>query len=251
VYLNGQRLDLLRRVMGLLAESHGELEVRTLVGGLMLDLLGAQYYASYVWDDDHKRFGSGVRINMDPANLAKYEHHYQYHDPITFKLQQHRFAVRVSNVMPQEQLVRTEFFNDFVAKDGLYWGANLFAWSNQENIGDLRIWRDKRSGDFSSTEIKLLDLVRPALVGALRRGRKAAGGVQSTGAEKVLSHREREVARLVVRGLHDKEIARQLGISITTVRTHIEHVFRKLHVTSRMALAHKLAAAHGHPHSQG
>jgi DNA-binding NarL/FixJ family response regulator len=62
----------------------------------------------------------------------------------------------------------------------------------------------------------------------------------SLGAEVLLSAREREIAHLVARGLADKDIARRLGISITTVRTHIDHAFRKLNVNNRMTLVHKL-----------
>lgn len=56
--------------MAALAESHSEAEIRRRVGELMLDLLGAQYDASYVWDDSTQRFGNGVQINMDPAERA-------------------------------------------------------------------------------------------------------------------------------------------------------------------------------------
>ena len=100
----------------------------------MLDLLGAQHYASYVWDPLEQRFDGGTHINMDPANLDRYVSYYQHHDPITPSLQKHRQAVRVTDVMPQSQLRRTEFFNDFLARDGLYWGVNLYAWSGERNI---------------------------------------------------------------------------------------------------------------------
>lgn len=43
-----------------------------------------------------------------------------------------------------------------------------------------------------------------------------------------LTEREREVVECVVRGLSDKEIARQLGISRETVRTHIENAAAKI-----------------------
>lgn len=43
-----------------------------------------------------------------------------------------------------------------------------------------------------------------------------------------LTEREREVVEHVVRGLSDKEIARRLGISRETVRTHIENAAMKL-----------------------
>ncbi|WP_067170251.1 response regulator [Microtetraspora niveoalba] len=49
------------------------------------------------------------------------------------------------------------------------------------------------------------------------------------------SPRELEVLRLVARGAANKEIARTLLISETTVKTHLKHVFVKLGVDSRAA----------------
>lgn len=244
MYLTDNQWNLLSRVMATLAEPHEEHDIRQRVGELMLDLLDAQHYASYVWDEGRQRFDKGIRINMDPANLDRYDRHYQYHDPITFELQRHRTAVRVSDVMPQSLLKRTEFFNDFLARDGLYWGVNLYAWSGDRNIGDMRIWRDRRHENFSREDLQLLDLVRPALVAALERSRREArtpaGSANAVHAAALLSAREREVAQLAISGLRDKDIARRLQISVTTVRTHIDHVFRKLNVNNRMALARRL-----------
>ena len=48
-----------------------------------------------------------------------------------------------------------------------------------------------------------------------------------------LSPREREILDLLVTGCFFKEIADQLGISGETVRTHVNHIYRKLHVRSR------------------
>lgn len=258
MYLSAYQSNLLGRLMTTLAEPHEERDIRTRVGELMLDLLGAQHYASYVWDEAQRRFSDGVRINMDPANLAQYERHYQYHDPITFKLQPHRQAVRVTDVISQAELKRTEFFNDFLARDGLHWGVNLYAWRGNRNIGDMRIWRDRRHENFTQDDLTLLDLVRPALIAALHRSRDPAGRAGpavnartpflaaeetcASGAEprSLLSAREHEVAEYAAAGLCDKDIARRLGISITTVRTHIDHAFRKLNVNNRMALVHKL-----------
>jgi len=44
----------------------------------------------------------------------------------------------------------------------------------------------------------------------------------------------------VAQGLSDKEIARRLNISTTTVRTHLEHAFRKTGASNRAGLAHKI-----------
>lgn len=50
---------------------------------------------------------------------------------------------------------------------------------------------------------------------------------------KVLSTREREVLGLVAKGLPNREVARVLGISASTVGTHLEHVHQKLGVSTR------------------
>ncbi len=63
----------------------------------------------------------------------------------------------------------------------------------------------------------------------------AAGKV---GAE--LSTREDQIARLYVDGLSYKEIARDLEISPATVRTHLNTIYRKLEVSSRIELLHCL-----------
>jgi DNA-binding CsgD family transcriptional regulator len=249
MYLTEAQLKVLARVMQTLAEPHEEAAIRARLGALMLQLLGAQYYASFVWDAASGTFGNGVHLNMDSSNLLRYQRYYQFHDPITSTMQQHRSAVLVSDVMPRAGLVQTEFFNDFLARDGLHWGINLYAWSGQHNIGDMRIWRDRRRADFGHSERELLDLVRPAFVAALQRCRPpdVPGGSPAVASElgtvrsSPLSARELDVARLAACGLADKEIASRLGIAPTTVRTHLDHAFLKLKVDNRIRLANKLA----------
>jgi DNA-binding NarL/FixJ family response regulator len=49
-----------------------------------------------------------------------------------------------------------------------------------------------------------------------------------------LSEREREILRLITHGLSNGEIAQELYISDTTVKTHVTHILRKLNLRDRV-----------------
>lgn len=237
--LSHRETNALSRVFALLAEDLGEREVRLGVGRALLDLLQADQFASYVWDAASGRFADGVSLHMDPANLARYERWYQFRDPITFQLQARRHATPVSAVMPHAELARTEFFNDFLARDGLHWGINLHAFDGPQALGDLRIWRARQRREFDAHDKALLDLVEPAFIAALRRAQPRP----EPAAMESLSPREREVAALVARGLTDKAVARELGLSVSSVRTYLRRLAGKSGVHRRAALGGWLGRA--------
>jgi DNA-binding NarL/FixJ family response regulator len=56
---------------------------------------------------------------------------------------------------------------------------------------------------------------------------------------KQLSEREREILALLAEGFANKEIATRLNISNATVRTHLMHIYEKLHVRCRTEAAAK------------
>lgn len=55
-----------------------------------------------------------------------------------------------------------------------------------------------------------------------------------------LTQRELEIVELISKGLSNREISERLYISINTVRTHIDNIFSKLNVNSRMAILNKM-----------
>ncbi|MEP7303057.1 MAG: response regulator transcription factor [Caldimonas sp.] len=60
----------------------------------------------------------------------------------------------------------------------------------------------------------------------------------------VMSRRELDILRGIARGQGNKEIARSLGIAEPTVKIHVQHILRKLDVSSRVHAA-VIASEHG------
>ena len=73
--------------------------------------------------------------------------------------------------------------------------------------------------------------------------REEPGAVVDAAVES-LSVREREILVLIARGDSNKLIARTLAIAETTVKVHVQHIFRKLNLSSRVQVA-VYAAARG------
>ncbi len=75
------------------------------------------------------------------------------------------------------------------------------------------------------------------LVSALQGGTAAAAPTPATALLESLSPRERDILRGIARGASNKEIGQQLGIAETTVKIHVQHVLRKLAVSTRVQAA--------------
>ena len=69
-------------------------------------------------------------------------------------------------------------------------------------------------------------------------------GAARTASIAELSPRELDVLRGIARGASNKEIAREYGIAETTVKIHVQHILRKLNVSSRVHAA-VIAAENG------
>jgi two-component system, NarL family, nitrate/nitrite response regulator NarL len=69
------------------------------------------------------------------------------------------------------------------------------------------------------------------------RSRTPAARTSATPATDNLSSREREILALIARGDPNKVIARELDIAETTVKIHVQHILRKLGLSSRVQAA--------------
>jgi DNA-binding CsgD family transcriptional regulator len=83
--------------------------------------------------------------------------------------------------------------------------------------------------DFSERDRALLTLLRPHLHQAYLDAERRRHPTPQ------LTPRQRELLRLVAAGHTNTQIARRLGVSEGTVRTHLENIYERLQVSSRTA----------------
>lgn len=145
-------------------------------------------------------------------------------------------AVRQSDIVDDDAYSATEFAEVFAelpytiqmrmpAESGAHWVLEV----------------DRARRDFSDRDVLLIDALRPSLM-AYEAHRTLVATVEKLQAVRrdavpdgILSTRENEVLDLVAEGASNSEIAQRLWISPGTVKKHLENVYVKLDVGSRMA----------------
>ncbi|AJI79543.1 response regulator [Corynebacterium singulare] len=125
----------------------------------------------------------------------------------------------------------TAFDTDEFIVDALHAGAMGFLLKTIEPEGLVSAVRAAATGQQLLSPQALKNLL------ALKRPEPEPAEVLEPRPLKGLSQRENEVAQLVAQGLDNQEIADQLYVSVTTVKTHIKHILDKLGGTNRVHIA--------------
>jgi DNA-binding CsgD family transcriptional regulator len=96
--------------------------------------------------------------------------------------------------------------------------------------GVVQVRWERWTGQFSDRDVAVLTMIEPAVGRLVRDG---AGPALPAS----LTVQERRTLMLVAAGCSNSQIARRMGVATSTVRKHLEHAYRKLGVTNRLAAA--------------
>lgn len=196
--------------------------------------------AFYLVGPDMKHRGVVLR-NIDAEVERNYAQNFLELDPLNPAL----FAageatvVCIDEQMSERELLASEYYCGFMAPLGHRHVADMFFRREGDIVAVLTLLRDAAAGPFSQDELIALRKLQPFLEYTLntvylpRRVQQRKSAQQRFG----LTGREVDVVELVVAGANNKEIARALGLSLATVKTHIQHIFHKAEVSSRTALS--------------
>jgi len=230
--MTSPELRLFGDIVCCIQQNAGAPDLRAMILPDVVRLLRADFGASFVWNAKAEQFESRFGFNVDPSNMKRYDEWYQFRDPITAKLRARQKPTFVDEVMPRSQFQKTEFFNDFLAFDGLHHGINMYIFDQGIDVGDFRIWRAVNSPEFAEREKSILEVLEPFLQRSLRKLPSRLAG---------LTPREQGIAELVAKGCTDRDIARILKIGFGTVRTHLNRAMEKQGCANRAELAALIA----------
>lgn len=189
---------------------------------------------------DHVFRGVNGRFN------ASYLAHFHRLDPFhPRRFEEQRLPlVTVDHVGGLPAYRHSEYCIGFMAPLGLLHEVELHLRDAGRIVGGVALLRSPTEPKFGSGELSLLRRTHGFVERAFAACRLAAG--RQPDEEPLtaygLTAREVEVVRLVCEGSTNEEIGRALYIGLPTVKTHLQHVFRKLGVRSRTELVANLAS---------
>ncbi len=143
---------------------------------------------------------------------------------------------------------KNEYVNDFITPQGIYSSAGLIV-TRPGNIPSHFLVLNRRKSErmFTPEELTALQIIQPHIsnhyyiVQQLEQFRKMPILLSELEMNnRVISRRESEIIYLLLRRYKPIEIAKQLKISILTVRKHIQNIYEKLEVTDRHQLFQKI-----------
>ncbi|EDQ7402714.1 LuxR family transcriptional regulator [Salmonella enterica subsp. enterica serovar Cerro] len=168
-----------------------------------------------------------VLHNISNSTHQQYLEHFQPLDPLSPS----RFGqqvVTVATMTPGICARHRHYYHEFMLPNHVCDMIEIFIRRGHRIIAGISLMRDI---PFSSEERLRAQAVQPFLGLAIHDSLQEDNNLTS-----ILTAKEREIVGMVCEGASNKLIARQLNISLSTVKTHLRNIFAKTEVINRTEL---------------
>lgn len=168
-----------------------------------------------------------VLHNISNSTHQQYLEHFQPLDPLSPS----RFGqqvVTVATMTPGICARHRHYYHEFMLPNHVCDMIEIFIRRGHRIIAGISLMRDI---PFSSEERLRAQAVQPLLGLAIHDSLQEDSNLTS-----ILTAKEREIVGMVCEGASNKLIARQLNISLSTVKTHLRNIFAKTEVINRTEL---------------
>lgn len=139
-------------------------------------------------------------------------------------------VVPLGLAMARQPVRDSRRYQDFLQRYGVVDVVEILAHRAGQPQAAISLLRTAEQGAFSLDQLARLTALQTLLqlaVANLQSGEDTLGG---------LTPKERQVALLLRQGASNKQLARELGVGLPTIKTHLINLFRKTGVASRTEL---------------
>jgi len=186
------------------------------------------YFRGPPWDLRRRRIWIAGGPREFPKHIREASHAFRFQNPLLPSPATMGLAVRISDFMDHRAYHRLDLYNTVGRSLGIESAMEFWFQPPDGPIQGLCL--DTDSPRFSDRGRDVL-----TVLGTQLHRLACARATDRQGGTPVISGREAEILGLVAKGGTNAEIAPILGISPTTVRTHLENAFIKLGVHTRAA----------------
>ncbi|EBF2227560.1 helix-turn-helix transcriptional regulator [Salmonella enterica] len=168
-----------------------------------------------------------VLHNISNSTHQQYLEHFQPLDPLSPS----RFGqqvITVATMTPGICARHRHYYHEFMLPNHVCDMIEIFIRRGHRIIAGISLMRDI---PFSSEERLRAQAVQPLLGLAIHDSLQEDNNLAS-----ILTAKEREIVGMVCEGASNKLIARQLNISLSTMKTHLRNIFAKTEVINRTEL---------------
>ncbi len=208
------------------------------------------YYAANFFTYSDKNIASNKLkyINISNKTIWEYENYYHALDDIKEKTFNQKHSIKSTDIMDYKKWENTEFFNDFLNYNNLYYSCGVDIHYQDKLLGTIGLFRESTDPDFVLKDLYILNILKDQManqmyklktIEKLKLQQKEDNiNLKLEISEKAyeLTNREIEIIDHLLTGKNNKQLADDLYISINTVKKHLHNIFKKTEVNNRTEL---------------
>jgi DNA-binding CsgD family transcriptional regulator len=145
---------------------------------------------------------------------------------------------------------RDEYINDFIFPQKINSTAGFVVFDHENIPSSIFVFnRSSSESIYNEKELTMLKIIQPHICNYYRTLylirnliRMPVMSLELEKQTRLLSERESEIVYLLLQRYRPVDIAKDLKISILTVRRHIHNIYNKLHVMDRQQLFEKISS---------
>lgn len=177
--------------------------------------------------------------NLSVPTVEHYLEHMQEHDPLFI---QNSIKKKQNIMVLSQQEEISDTYRGFMQDNQIGDNVELYFTYQGRPVKGMSLIRAQEKGPFTATELRFLQSYYLFANHYFDLNFRESGVAKMTDLQQYhVTKKEQQIIKLICHGQNNKQIADSLFVSVSTVKTHIQHIFQKIDVASKHQLVTKLS----------